>query len=416
MKNIKRKSYLSLWKEQSQEKEMVFLAGPRQAGKTTLTKEIAQNFKNNFYFNWDILSNKKILIKNPTFFENINRIDNSKPFIIFDEIHKYKNWKNYLKGIYDEFFQEYLFLISGSGRLDTYQKGGDSLAGRYLMFHLFPFTISELSAKKRLFSNFIKDPISNFQINNLATTRKNWKKLFELSGFPEPFAKNKKTFWTKWTKNYTNQIIREDIRDISNIKNVNNVEILFSLLPSKVGSPISVNNLANDIQIANKTAQDWLNLFDTTYLTFKLSPWTKKISRAITKEKKIYLFNYPIIQEEGERFENMVAVELYRIIHYWNESGYGNFKLHYIRNKEKEEVDFAISNNNAPIMLIETKNSDTKISKSLINFQNILNIPAIQLVNKQNIYRIQKNNDNKILVATADQWLSSLPENANTKK
>lgn len=416
MKNLKRKSYLNLWKEQSQEKEMVFLAGPRQAGKTTLTKEIAQNFKNNLYFNWDILSNKKVLIENPTFFESINRVDASKPFIIFDEIHKYKNWKNYLKGIYDEFFKEYLFLISGSGRLNTYQKGGDSLAGRYLMFHLFPFTISELSAKKRRFSDFIKDPISKFKINNPATTQKNWKKLFELSGFPEPFTKNKKTFWTKWTKNYTNQIIREDIRDISNIKNINDVEILFSLLPSKIGSPISINNLANDIQIANKTAKDWLSLFNATYLTFQLSPWTKKISRAITKEKKIYLFNYPTIQEDGKRFENMAAVELYRIIHYWNESGYGNFKLHYIRNKEKEEVDFIISDNNTPIMLIEAKNSDTKISKSLINFQNKLNIPAIQLVNKQNIYRIQKNNTNKILVATANQWLSSLPESANPKK
>lgn len=409
MDTVKRKSYEKLWKEQSLEKEMVFLAGPRQAGKTTLTKEIAKKFKNNLYFNWDIISNKKRLIENPVFFEEVNRLDQSMPLIILDEIHKYKHWKNYLKGIYDEFSGEYIFLVSGSGRLDAYQKGGDSLAGRYLLFHLFPFTISELSPKKRNFISFIENPIDNFKINQSAQTRERWKSLSEVSGFPEPFIKNKKTFWTKWSKNYTSQIIREDIRDMSNIKNINNVEILFSLLPSKVGSPISANNIANDMQVASETIKNWLNLFSAAYLIFTVSPWTKKISRAITKEKKIYLFDYPQIQDNGKKFENMVAVELFRIIHYWNETGRGNFKLNYIRNKEKEEVDFVIADNNNPIVIIEAKNFDTAVSKSLANFQSKLNVPAVQLVNKADVFKIQKNNKNKILVATAYEWLASLP-------
>ncbi len=409
MNIINRASYIKLWEEQSSEKEMVFLAGPRQAGKTTLTKLISKNFKNNLYFNWDIISNKKTIIEDPTFFENINRQDNSTPLIIFDEIHKYKNWKNYLKGVYDEFSSDYKFLISGSGRLDIYQKGGDSLAGRYLLFHLFPFTVSELSKNKRKFSEFIKNPLINFKKNN--DSEKNWKKLSELSGFPEPFVKNSKTFWTKWTKNYTSQIIREDIRDISNIKNINNTEILFSLLPSKVGSPLSISNLAGDVQVAPDTVKSWIELFDTTYLTFRISPWTKKISRSITKENKIYLFNSPVINDNGAKFENMVAIELYRIIHYWNDKGLSDFKLHYVRNKKKEEVDFLISDKNNPFMLIEAKNSETAPSKSLINFQNILNIPAVQLVNQNGIYKIKNNNKNKILITTAHEWLSSLPEN-----
>lgn len=385
------------------------MAGPRQAGKTTLAKEIAKKYRNNVYFNWDILSDKKKIVENPTFFEDLNRTDATVPLVIFDEIHKYKKWKNYLKGIYDEFHSDYLFLVSGSGRLDVYQKGGDSLAGRYLMFHLFPFTVSELSGKKRSIAEFLKDPLSGFNLNDKNATKKIWSRLYELSGFPDPFFKNKKSFWTKWSQNYTHQIIYEDIRDLSGIKNTSGAELLFSILPSRVGSPLSINNLANDVQVSFDTAKNWLDLFDLTYLTFRISPWTKKISRAISKEKKLYLFNYPFIDDVGSRFENMAALELYKAIFSWNELGYGNFGLHYIKNKEKEEVDFLISNNNKPLLLIEAKNSDAKPSKPLINFQGILNIPAVQLVNQENIYKIQKNKNNKLLIITAHNWLSSLP-------
>lgn len=409
MRFIKRQSYINLWNELSKEKKMIFLAGPRQVGKTTIAKEIAKKYKNNIYFNWDIISNQKEIINNPTFFEQINRVDKSTPLVILDEIHKYKKWKNYLKGIYDEFSSDYLFLVSGSGRLDLYQKGGDSLAGRYLMFHLFPFTISELSSKNRKFFDFIDNPIDNFDINDKKSTQNIWNKLFQFSGFPEPFVKNTKTFWTKWSRNYNKQVIFEDIRNLSNIKNINDVGLLFSLLSSKIGSPISINNITNNLQVSFDTVKNWLNLFDISYLTFRIAPWTKRITRAITKEKKLYLFNYPLIQDIGSRFENMVALELHRAINNWNEKGYGNFDLHYIRNKEQEEADFLISNNNLPILIIEAKNSDDQPTKSLINFQNNLNIPAVQLVNQKDIYKIYKNKSNKVLITTASYWLSSLP-------
>lgn len=409
MQFIKRQSYTNLWNELSEEKKMVFLAGPRQVGKTTIAKEIAKKYKNSIYFNWDIISDQQKIIKNPTFFEQINRIDKSIPLVVLDEIHKYKKWKNYLKGIYDEFYSDYSFLISGSGRLDIYQKGGDSLAGRYLMFHLFPFTISELSHTNRNFSDFIKNPINDFDINHKKSTRNIWDNLAQFSGFPDPFTRATKTFWTKWSRNYNKQIIYEDIRNLSNIKNINDVGLLFSLLPSKIGSPISINNIANDLQVAFDTVKNWLNLFDISYLTFRILPWTRKINRAITKEKKLYLFNYPLIQDIGAKFENMVSLELYRAINNWNEKGYGNFDLHYIKNKEQEEVDFLISNNNLPILIIEAKNSDVQPTKALINFQNNLNVPAVQLVNQENIYKINKNKANKILITTAHYWLSSLP-------
>jgi len=401
--------YLNMWQDLSSEKKMIFLSGPRQVGKTTFAQKIAEGFKNNLYFNWDIISQKRLLIQEPTFFENINRKDESIPLVIFDEMHKYSKWKNYLKGIYDEFAGDYKFLVSGSGRFDLYKKGGDSLAGRYFQLHLFPLTVAELSNKRKSFKDFAVSPLTNFDFTNLKITSKIWQTLFNVGGFPEPYVNGKKTFFNKWTANYTSQIVREDIKSISDIKNTDYIEILFSLLPKRVGSPISMNNIAEELQVSFGSIKEWLKLLEIFYLVFRIGPWTKKISRSILKEKKLYLYNYPEISDESYRFENMVAVELLRAVYNWNEYGYGRFTLHYLRNKEKEEVDFLICENNNPKILIETKFSDDAPSKNLIYFQKKLNIPTIQLVNKENVFKYLKNEQNKILIITAHIWLSTLP-------
>ncbi|MBU0951480.1 MAG: ATP-binding protein [Elusimicrobia bacterium] len=406
---IKRTLYLDLWQELASGKQMIFLSGPRQVGKTTFTKEIAKEFKNNVYFNWDIIENKKKLLQNPAFFETINRVDESAPLIILDEIHKYKNWKNYLKGIYDQFSTDYRFIISGSGRLDLFQKGGDSLAGRYFQLHLLPLTLAELSKKRRNIESFIKNPINEFDINEINPSQDKWDMLCNFGGFPEPFIKSSKTFLNRWSRTYLAQLLREDIRSLTEVKKVDDIEILFSLLPSRIGSPLSVNNLVSDTQVSYVSIKDWLNLFEKFYLTFRISPWTKRIARAILKEKKLYLYNYTEIKIEGYKFENMIALELLRCMYSWNEHGYGKFNLHYIRNKDKEEVDFLITENNNPMLLVETKYSDESVSKNLIKFQNELKIPAVQLVNTKNVFKYIKNNDNKILIVTAPRWLASLP-------
>ncbi len=405
---IKRALYINLWKKLSVEKQMVFLSGARQTGKTTLAKEIAKGFANSSYINWDFPEHKKLILKSPGFFENINRKDGSMPLVILDEIHKYKRWKNYLKGIYDEYSQDYKFLVSGSGRLDLYQKGGDSLAGRYFQFHLFPFTVAELGGRNRDFKGFMKSPLE-LDTGGSKETREAWNGLLDVGGFPEPFVKGKKDFYTRWIRNYTAQIVREDIRNMHDVRNVDTIELLSALLPSKVGSPLSMNNLAEELQVSFGSIKEWLKLFEVFYLVFRISPWTKKISRAIRKEKKLYIYNYPEIENEGYRFENMVGVELARAVQNWNEYGYGRFTLHYIRNRQKEEADFLIADSNNPVLLIETKFSDDMPAKSLVNFQNTLNVPAVQLVNRDNIFKHIKNGKNKILIATAHRWLSLLP-------
>ena len=386
---------------------MVFIAGPRQAGKTTLTQILAEDFTNSLYFNWDILDEKRKLIENPSFYEELHRNDNSVPLIIFDELHKYSNWKNYLKSIYDKDKGNYKFVVSGSGRLDMYQKGGDSLAGRYFIFYLWPFTLAELAGNNLSFAQFWSNPIEVHACTN--KTERIWNNLSLFSGFPDPYLNEADQFYQIWTNTYKKQLLREDIRDLASLRSFENVEILFSLLPSKIGSPLSMASLARDINVSFDSVRSWIEIFENFFMVFRISPWSKKISRAITKEKKLYLFDYASIDSPAAKFENMVALELFRAVSNWNDLGLGNFSLHYLRNREKEEVDFLLLNNHKPILLIETKLSDDNAAKSLIKFQKVLNIPAVQLVNKSDICKIVSNGDFKIMIISADHWLSLLP-------
>ncbi len=177
---MRRLIYENIWKKLSAYKQMVFIAGPRQAGKTTLTQILAEDFTNSLYFNWDILEEKRKLIENPSFYEEVNRKDNSVPLIIFDELHKYSNWKNYLKSVYDRDKDNYKIIVSGSGRLNMYQKGGDSLAGRYFIFYLWPLTLAELAGNNLSFEQFT----SNFiKIHTCANkTQLIWNNLSQFSG------------------------------------------------------------------------------------------------------------------------------------------------------------------------------------------------------------------------------------------
>jgi len=403
--------YKKLWDQLYPDKSLIMLSGPRQSGKTTFARNIAaKDFPDVIYFNWDIAKDKSRLINDPLFFSKVPRSSiSSRPLVILDEIHKFRDWKNYLKGIYDQFASEYQFLVTGSGRLEFSRKAGDSLAGRFFKFHIFPFTIAELCSAGRELKDFLSNPLEVYDNILPGETENIFQTLWDLSGFPEPFIKGRKSFWSTWSMAYGQQIVRDDLRTLADIRNLDLTETLFALIPSRVGSPLSMNNLARDLQVAFDTVKNWLLLFDSFYLTFRLSPWTAKISRSILKEKKIYLFNYPVIEDEAARFENLVALEFFRAVEMWKDHGWGSFTLHYLRDKDKQEVDFLIVKNNEPLLLVETKLSDDTPSQSLINFQDYLNIPAVQLIKKDGIKKIYKNKKNNILVVTAHRWLSTLP-------
>lgn len=400
--------YRRLWTALTDFKPMVFMAGPRQAGKTTLAHLIAETYPNRLYFNYDIIENKRQLVAHPRFYEEVNRRDHSRPLIVLDEIHKYHDWKNYLKSVYDRDSERFRFLVSGSGRLDVYQKGGDSLAGRYVLFHLWPFTLAEWADRAPALETFLKDP-QRVSLEREKETRRLWESLRRWSGFPEPCLRGQDEFYTLWARNYKRQILREDIRSLVVVQKADQMELLLSVLPSRVGSPVAMDNLARDIGVSFDSVKNWLDVFEDFFLVFRLSPWTKKIARAILKEKKVYFLDYAGIPSAGARFENMVALELWRAVNCWNAHGKGNFALHYVRTREKEEVDFLVADGGRPLFLVETKLGEEHAAGPLKKLQRALAVPAIQLVDKPGVYKRIANDAWQILIVSAEQWLAGLP-------
>jgi predicted AAA+ superfamily ATPase len=387
---------------------MVFLAGPRQCGKTTLAKQLATSFRNSLYFSWDIATDKRRLVANPYFFQGLVRADESRPLVIFDEIHKYRDWRNYLKGAYDRFHDEFLFLVSGSGRLDLQRKRGDSLAGRYFLMHLWPLTLAELHGGSVTLAEFRRSAAKP-QTQPAAAAQATWDRLARSSGFPEPYLADKPSFYRRWSATYHRQVIREDVRDLTDVRNVDDIEILFSLLPSKVGAPLSLPGLAADLKVAYNTVKNWLSVLERFYLTFTLSPWTPRISRTLRKDRKLYLFDYAGIEDPAARFENMVAVELFRAVSNWNDMGWGDFGLHYVRTKEGREVDFLVSEDRKPLFLVEAKRGDMTPAPNLLRFQKALGIPGIQLLDRGEGFVQAGSPGQPVLIAPAALWLPRLP-------
>jgi predicted AAA+ superfamily ATPase len=236
-----------------------------------------------------------------------------------------------------------------------------------------------------------------------------WSQLAAFTGYPEPFLSGKKTFYETWARTYRRQLIREDIRDATLLRRIGDLELLYSLLPDRIGSSFSMESVGEILHVSPISVSHWLETFEAFYLIFRISPWHRRLARAIRKEKKVYLFDPSPIAEAGAQFENRVALELWRAVSTWNDRGWGQFDLHFIRNKEKEEVDFLISSKDKPFLLIETKLSDDNISKSLIKFQSVLGVPGVQLVNRRGVYKSVQTGPVKTLVADAPQWLSGLP-------
>ena len=391
-----------------QDNKMAFVSGPRQVGKTTLAKRYKELFGQGLYLNWDNVAHQKRILTDPLFFERENR-DPGKPFLlVFDEIHKYGRWKNYLKGAYDDYKDEFRFLITGSGRLELFKKGGDSLLGRYFSVPLFPLSLGELVGKLTPFSEFIEG------LDNPPPSTKEgierYHHLFRFSGFPEPFVRGTTAFYNRWFSEHKTLLIREDIRDATAIREISLMEHLAHLIPERIGSPLSLNALKEDVGVAFETIRDWLLVLGQFFYLFRVAPFSGRLARTLRKESKLYLFNWVEIENEGFRFENLVALHLLKATRIWKATGEAHLDLNYIRDKEKREVDFVLSEKGRPFCLIECKVSGESLSPGLIYFQKKLKVPhAFQVVHQPGICKKLRTEGLTQWVISADRWLSALP-------
>jgi uncharacterized protein len=354
--------------------QMIFLTGPRQVGKTTLVKSLREE-DNHVYLNWDNLNDKKIIIAG---YEKIiaplrlEKLSSVKPVIIFDEIHKMSDWKNFLKGFYDTYKTKLHIIVTGSAKLDVYKKGGDSLMGRYFLYHQFPITLAEnirvdfprheINAPQKISSHILEQ-------------------LFEFGGFPEPFLKKDKLFLNRWHNLRHNQLFREEIHDLGNVRELAQCELLATILQQNATHLVNYSGLSRQIRVSDYAIRSWLNILQSLYYCFFIQPWSKNISRSLLKEPKCYLWDWSLIEDRGAKIENFVACHLFKSISLWTDLGFGKYNLFFVRDKDKSEADFLITKNNLPWILIEVKTSaNSSINEALYKFQKQLNVKhALQL-------------------------------------
>lgn len=358
------------------EKKMVFLTGPRQAGKTTLAKEIAKEYESSIYLTYDHFEDRKIILEEGWI--------PSVELIILDEIHKMPKWKNYLKGVYDTKLEHQKILITGSARLEVFNKVGDSLAGRFFLHRLLPFSPAECEKVGH------KAPLDRY---------------IQRGGFPEPFLSSNAIDADRWRLQYIDSLLRIDVLDFENIQNLNAIRLLFELLRERVGSPISYSSLAEDIAIAPNTVKKYIQILEALYIVFRVTPFSKNIARSLLKEPKIYFFDTGLVKgDNGIKFENLTALSLLK--HCYATIDYQGKLLHlkYLQTKEKHEVDFALVNDKKIEKIIEVKHADSSIHVGLRYFHEKYRLPAVQIVQELKKERL----DRGIQVLQGEKFLKSL--------
>jgi predicted AAA+ superfamily ATPase len=356
--------YLTDYVVEDLAEKMVFIGGPRQVGKTTFAAHIiARHFSNCAYYNWDNKPDRRRIMKSDW--------PGNADILILDEIHKYKKWKNLVKGEYDKLKEKYKFLVTGSARLDIYRRGGDSLQGRYHYYRMHPFTLAELLNKKNTWNILAELPIEDEVHEEEAEL------LFEFGGFPELLVKQNKRLLRRWHNEKIERLFREDIRDMEHIRDLTSMKLLSDILPERVGALLSINAVKEDLEVSHRAVTNWLNILENLYYHFRIYPYTGKTIRSIKKEPKLFLWDWSEIDDPGARFENMIASHLLKWVHFiYDYEGYKT-ELYFLRNVDKKEVDFLVTVDKKPWFAVEVKLSDTKISPSLYYFKERLNIPYV---------------------------------------
>jgi predicted AAA+ superfamily ATPase len=370
--------------------KMAFLSGPRQVGKSTIARQLLQTVANEF--SWDDEDFRKAWTKSPS---NAIETRGDGP-ILLDEIHKDPRWKQKIKGLYDKSRTEIPIIVTGSARLDLFRKGGDSLLGRYLPYRVHPFSVGESAS-----------PISPDEILTRSKTIFPLTDILQLGTFPEPLLGGSEARAKRWSRLRRERLIAEDVRDLRNIADLRQLQLLVEILPDRVGSLLSINNLRQDLAVAHDTVKAWIETLAGVYLCFRIRPWSKKISRAIRAEPKLYFYDLLAVPIGGPRMENLVALHLLKACDFWTDSAQGEFALHFIRNRDGQEVDFLVSRDGKPWMLVEVKSNNEVPSRALIKFAAALGTEInLQLVTKKGVRRTHR--DHHLTVISAETFLSGL--------
>lgn len=356
-------------------RKMVFITGPRQVGKTCLAHAISEGFEKTLYLNYDNFTHRDIIHK-------ADWLPDTE-LLILDELHKMRKWKNFLKGIYDTKPPHQQILVTGSARLEAFRQSGDSLAGRYFRHRLNPLSMSEIPE----------------------STADDLDMLLKRGGFPEPFLAEDENEANRWRLQYIDGLIRTDILDFEKVHDFKAIQLTLELLRRRVGSPVSWSSLARDVNCSPNTIKRYVEILESLFIIFRVTPFHRNIGRSLLKEPKIYFFDTGMVQDdEGIRLENLVAVSLLKHLNWIEDNKGRRCELKTLRTKEHREVDFVMVEDDKPKLMVEVKLSGSGVSPSLRYFHGKYGLKAVQIVKNLNTERM----DEGIQLRRAVNFLKSL--------
>ena len=360
MNNVKRLYENIVHEHLGMYRQMVFLSGPRQVGKTTIAKTFATD-----YLNWEEKETRLLVLKGAKAVGASLSLDegiNSGKTIVFDEIHRYQKWKTFLKGFFDIYEKSARIFATGSAKMDVYRRGGDSMMGRYFPYRVHPLSVAEL-----LDSSIPDEKRIVRRPQELADSE--WNALLEFGGFPEPFTVRQKRFLRKWRDLRMEQLFSQDIHDLTKTVEIDQIEALATVLANRTGEQLVMASLAHEVTASEPTIKKWVSILKSLYYGFTVKPYYRNIESSIRKTPKWYLRDWSGISDHGKRAETIVACHLLKAVECWTDLGFGDFELFYIRDRKKREVDFLVAKDKAPWFIAEVKNSDEALSANLPLFQ-----------------------------------------------
>jgi uncharacterized protein len=390
--------------------KMLFLAGPRQVGKTTLAMHALKGHADGgVYLNWDVPADRRRILAAEDLLADVRK-PTATPMVVFDELHKLRRFKAWLKGFYDAHRDECRIWVTGSGRLDLYQRGGDSLLGRYFLYRLHPLSLGEIQSGSRTAESIDPDLAWRTFEEGPVLGGGELQRLLRFGGFPEPYLRQQVSFHRRWITARRARVTHEDIRDLTRIDDLDRLEFLVSLLNPRVGAPLSVNSLREHLEVAFETVRRWIMALERVYYVFALRPYARKLQRSLRREAKYYYWDWSEVEGEAGRFENLVVSHLLKACHVWSDLGHGDFHLWYLRDKEKREVDALVTRDGKPWCLVEAKRSETAVWPPLVRFGEKLACPRlVQLVEKDGVRKRIRINGRVVHVASAPELLIHLP-------
>ncbi|MCB1119038.1 MAG: ATP-binding protein [Chlamydiia bacterium] len=363
MSDMWKKRYLTEAVLEDLEHKMVFLSGPRQVGKTTLSRElIGEHYPHAAYCNWDFKDDRKKILSGSW--------DASANLVIFDEIHKYRRWKNLIKGYYDKWKERFKFLVTGSARLNVFRRGGDSLQGRYHSFRLHPFSLTECFGLR-----IEQKPFHDLLFSEIPPSHEDLNLLVHYGGFPEPLIRQNERHLRRWHKEKIERLFQEDVRDLETIRDLSLMEVLSDLLPNRVGSLLSLNSLREDLEISHRSITHWMNVLEKLYYHYRIYPYVSQKIRSLKKEPKLFLWDWSEVIDEGARWENCIGSHLRKFVHYLQDYQGYQAELYFLRDRDKREIDFLVTINQKPWFACEVKLTNHNLSTHLNYFAERINIP-----------------------------------------